>query len=333
MRNSGAYAVALDLFGLDTLGALAEQMTASLIANRPSIRQVLPKLRGVGRSVLRGAAATLSARIKAEFGQEVEIGFTPGLAERDPERYFDWALRLLQRVAEADGRPVLLYVDEFQEIAASGQRFGDPDLLMKKMRSVLQRSDRVTCLFAGSIEHMMAGLFATRHRAFYQFGGFFDMGDIARDDWRSGLLERFEKDHCTASTPALDLLLHCSEGHSRATMLLAQQAHVVVVEQGSFGVGLAEIHEGVGYAMSQESATHESELMRIRSSGRHALRVAQRVARQEAPYATDLDAQQVARSLDALRSLGMVTKGGRGAWRIVDPLFGRYLREFHGQGV
>lgn len=329
LRGKGAYVVKVDMFAHDSLSSLSAALVRETIANRPAVHRVLPKLVDAGRAALRGTALTVSAKMKAEFGQEIDIGFSDPVARRDPDRAFEWALRFFGRVAQADDRPVLVYLDEFQELAAHGHRFGDPDVLTKKMRAVLQRSPRVTCLFVGSIEHMMRDLFATRTRAFYKFGGFYDLSSIEESDWRDGLAERFGKDGCTLDATALAQVLSYGEGHPRATMLVAQQAHMVAVESASRRLELAMVHEGFATAMDLERAGHESEVARMRDTGRHTLAVARSVSRAERVYSAGrLDPRQVGRALDALRNIGVVHSTGRGEWRITDPLLRRYLENF-----
>jgi hypothetical protein len=73
-------------------------------------------------------AAGISAVVKSktELGEELEIAFTPQMARRDPERYLDYALTLPGRIAEADGKRVVVFFDEFQEITGSRALTGIP---------------------------------------------------------------------------------------------------------------------------------------------------------------------------------------------------------------
>jgi hypothetical protein len=43
----------------------------------------------------------------------------------------------------------------------------------------LHDSPRVTCLFAGSVEHLMRDMFSNERRALYQFGGFHELSPIS----------------------------------------------------------------------------------------------------------------------------------------------------------
>jgi len=326
LRAKKSYVVHVDLFEIESLGELAERIALNAIANRSVVKKVLPALKRASAVV--GQAAQVSATLKHEFGADIEFAFAPLRTRKTANEQFDYALNLLEKLAVADGHQVVLYLDEFQEIEAPSQRFGDPDLVTKKMRAILQRSPHVTCIFAGSVEHMMRVLFSSRTRAMYQFGGFFPLSPITDDAWRDGLSKAYESDETAITDAALTLLLETFEGAARTTMLLAQQAHVVSVEKGLFNIDATEVYQGIEYAMAAEQPAHESEIARIRSLRAHAFSTAQRIARSEAPYGATLDAKQVGRALDSLRDAGIIVQSGTKDWQLVDPLFRRYLERF-----
>jgi len=100
-----------------------------------------------------------------------------------PGAHPDLALDLPERAARADGRRLVLFFDEFQEVASERRPYGDPDLVTKRMRAAFQRSPSVSFLFAGSLEHVMRDLFAPGNRAFSGFGSFHRLHPIAAEDW------------------------------------------------------------------------------------------------------------------------------------------------------
>ena len=326
LRREGAYVVAVDLFEQATLGEFAEALTLELVRNRAPARRALERLRRSGRTLAEAGATTVSARLASELGEEVEISWRPGMAERDPGRYFDWALRALQKVAKADDRRVILFIDEFQEIARERRPYGDPESVAKRMRAVLQRSRRVTCLFAGSLEHLMRDLFTPRQRAFYRFGGFFALPPIAPEAWSEGLSARFAAGGCTIDGHALDELVTLGEGHPRATMLIAQQAHAAALADRARRVDLGRVRHGLVLAMAADAASLDSDVERIRSLGKNSLSLARLVARGERPYgASEVPPAAVGRALDALRGAGYLEHRQRGDWQVIDPLLRRRL--------
>src|SRR5512146_1001287 len=154
LEDDGLYVVEVDLFRIASAAELAEVLVAQTIANRSALRRILHQAREAGRLVADAAGVSAVVKSKTELGEEMEIAFTPHLARRDPERYLDYALALPGRIAEADRKRVVLFFDEFQEIAGPRAPYGDPDALTKRMRAIFQRSPQLSVLFAGSIEHL-----------------------------------------------------------------------------------------------------------------------------------------------------------------------------------
>jgi hypothetical protein len=326
LRRRGLYVVELDLFRIPNRAELAEALVIESVGNRPALRRAAARARRAGRAALVGATLTASTRLKTELGDEVELAFRPGIAGRDPDRYLAFALGLPQRIAVADDRQLVLFIDEFQEIAGERAPYGDPDALTKQMRSILQDSDRVTCLFAGSLEHLMRDLFTPRHRALYQFGGFHSLGPIDVDDWQVGLTRRFAEDGCTVDGDALAQLIEMGEGHPRATMLVAQQTHDAAVADGTHRVDSGLVAVGLASAMAADRASHELITERIRSLGRHTFVVARRVAQAQRAY-PGLEPKAANRALHALRDVGLIEQHARGEWHVSDPLLRRYLSD------
>jgi hypothetical protein len=325
-KRAGYYTVSLDLFRIANAAQFAEALVASTIANRPRLLRILHRAREAGRVVADAAGTTLVIRAQAELGEEIEIAFKPGLADRDPDRYLEYALGLPQRIAAADGKHVIVFIDEFQEVANPRKPYGDPDMVTKRMRAVFQRSTEVSFLFAGSYEHVLRELFGRARQAFGRFGSIYELRPIARDAWRRGLLERFEVDGCTVADDALERLLELGEGHPRTTMLLAQKTHLQSILVGTRTIDATLVEVGLRSAMLGDRATLEQTVEQIRLLHRHALLVARRITLGESPY-RELKSVEAFRALKSLEHAGLIGPAGPRRWRVLEPLLGRYLRE------
>ena len=212
-------------------------------------------------------------------------------------------------------------------LGAARHPFGDPDEIMNLMRSVFQESPAVTCLFAGSVQHMMRDLLAAEHRAFHQWGSWFELGPISAETWRKGLGRRANRATMRFDPFALDRLVELGEGQARTTMLLAQQAYVAAVAEGRTEMDLATVEVGLEQAMNAEIAAHQAAVEQIRRMGRRALDVAVRIASGEPPYGSG-SPNTAKRAIDSLADQGFVERRGavgRGGWTILDPLLRRYL--------
>jgi len=321
-QTDGAYVARVDLFECADAGALAHLLTLELLGNRPMLRRVIRDAVDAGKSVLDALRPAATIRARQDLGEDIEITLDLARAEEDPAKALDAALRLPQRLAERDGRRVVVFLDEFQDVGAG--RFGDADTVTRKMRAIFQRSPEVSVLFAGSIEHLMRDLFAPSERALSQFGSFHELTVIGADEWAEGIRERLSQDRTSITDDALGRLVELGEGHPRTTMLVAQQAHAQAIEDLSYEIDHAAVLAALDRAMGSEQLRHEQQLERIRAAGRFAERMAIRVAAGAELY-RNLKPQQASRALGALRDIGVVQRARQGRWYVIDPLLRRYL--------
>lgn len=323
-RRRGVYVARLDLFRVSDTAELAEALAAAVIANRSAAHRALRRARSAGRAALSAAQARAVVRLVGELGEGVEVALTPGLAAQDPERALDLALELPERVARADGRRLILFFDEFQEVASARKPYGDPDAVTNRMRAVFQRSTAVSYLFAGSIEHVVRDLFAPTRRAFSGFGSFYALRTITPEQWRRGLAERFRADNCEVGDAALERIVELGGDHPRATMRIAQQAHLVSIELDTREIGLDLVQLGFARALEGDRPTMEQIVERVRLLHKHGLTVARAVAAGRSPP-NRLHPGVRDRVLKLLRDAGVVEHEARGRWRVIDPLLRHYL--------
>jgi hypothetical protein len=324
LRRRGVYVAAVDLFEQADAGELAASLTAATLSNRPALRRLLHGAREATRTLAAAASASVVVKARVELGEEVEIAFRPALAEQDPDRALEAALRLPQKIAAADGRRIVLFFDEFQEIAGQRAPYGNPDAVTRRLRSILQRSPQVSTLFAGSIEHLMRGLFAPTERALSQFGSFHDLAPITSQQWRAGLQERFNALELRAEDALCDQIVEHAGAHPRSTMLIARCTAAAVRDERTHAVAAHHVELGVIAALRSDRLRHEQQLERIRDL-RHGQRIAERIARGQPVYA-GLAPKMAATALAGLRDRGVIEPGHRhGSWQIVDPLLARYL--------
>lgn len=324
LRSSSFYVVQADLFRLASASDLAERLVVSTVANRSGLHRVAHRSRSLGRSALRATQLAVKTRAMQELGDELEIAFTPGAAGRDPARYLRYSMELLQRIAEKDDKQLVLFIDEFQELAGRHERFGDVDTVTQMMVSVLKASPRVTCLFAGSVEHLLRDLFSEERRAFYRLGEVTTLSQISEPEWHSGLTERFAEDDCTLSADAFARLIERGERHPRATMLIAQRAHDASVAEDTHDIDASLVEVGWQLARRVDATLNAETVERIKGLSAGAFEAAQAIAAGRSPYQV-LHSQQARRAIDALVRAGIVDEPQSGSWRIDDPTLRAYL--------
>jgi hypothetical protein len=326
VKGRGVYVASVDLFELADAAELAEALATSVLRNRPALRQLLPKVRRFGRQALTAAQAAAVITLKSQLGDGVELALTPGLATQDPQAALAQALELPQRVAMADGKRCIVFLDEFQELASDRRPYGDPDAVTKRMRPIFQRSSQASYLFTGSLEHVMRDLFTPQHRALSGFGSFYHLRPISAEDWHQGLRDRFEADGCQISSDALDRIVAFGELHPRVTMLIAQKTHFlsILLDRREIDLSLAE--QGYDAAYSGDSALIDQLIETIRSSHRLSLRIARRVASHR-PLTAGMHRGEADRALKKLIDAGIIERLGRADYRVINPLLRRRLIE------
>jgi len=320
----GAYTAKVDLFRVSDAGELAEALASAVIANRSTAHRALRRARSAGRAALSAAQGRAVVKMIGELGEGVELALTPGLAAQDPERALDLALELPERVARADGKRMILFFDEFQELASARRPYGDPDAVTNRMRAVFQRTEAVSYLFAGSIEHVMRDLFAPSRRAFSGFGSFYTLRPIDPEDWRAGLADRFVADGCEVAAAALERIVDLGGGHPRATMRIAQQTHLVSLELDTREIDLDLVRLGFERAIDGDRPTMEQIVERIRLLHKQGLLVARTVAAGQ-PLPRRIHPGARDRVLKLLRDAGILEHESRGQWKVIDPLLRHYL--------
>jgi uncharacterized protein len=323
---AGCYVAQLDLFRIADAAELAEAIAVAVITNRSPAHRLIRRAREFGRTALSTAQAAAVLKLKSQLGDGVELAVSPGWAAQNPERALDLALELPERIALTDRRRLVLFFDEFQELAGDRRPYGDPDAVTKRMRAIFQRSTSVSYLFAGSIEHVMRDLFAPSQRAFSGFGSFHPLRPIDIEEWIEGIHERFAADDCEFEPGALERIIELGVRHPRATMRIAQQTHLISVQLDQRQIGLDMVELGYRSALAGDLPTMEQTVEQLRAMNRDALQVARALARRE-PIPRRISPSARDRVLKLLLRAGVVEHVARGDWRLVNPLFASYLSE------
>lgn len=328
LREKGWYTATVDLMEPSGAAGFAQALTRALLANRPQLKKALTQARDAWDRL----SDRLRAQVTVDLGEGVRIAFEPGWAiPDDPDVALAEALELPQRLAERDGRPVVIFLDELQELAAPAAPFGDSARLQARMRAIFQRANQVGLLFAGSREHAMKQVFQP-DAPLGGYGGSYALSPIAAHEWEVGIAERFERASVEADQVAIAQIVEFGDGHPRATMLVAAEAYAAVCEVGADNLDASIVAQAWDRARA-----HDIERCRLMVERMRRLRLAKgkdlvfssarAVAAGQPPYSSGAHAEQVRRVLDALADLGAIERVGRGSWRVADPILRAYLQE------
>jgi hypothetical protein len=68
---------------------------------------------------------------------------SPAVGDVPPDRALRDAFELLRRIAAADGKRLVLFLDEFQALAAPRKPYGNPDAATRQLRARRRHSLRL----------------------------------------------------------------------------------------------------------------------------------------------------------------------------------------------
>jgi uncharacterized protein len=322
----GLYTAHVDLWDYEDLSSLTQALAQSVLANRGPVAKALRRARESGRDLRELLPAGVLATLRTHLGEEVELAWNTPSRRRVSNAGLGATVALAQRIAERDKKRIVLFFDEFQDIATSPHRFGDPDLLSKQLRARLQRSPLVSVLFAGSMEHLMRDLFGPSSRALSQSGNSQELSAIMPSEWEAGIAERYRELELNATDDAVAEIVRLGEGHPRTTMLIARETLTVsLAHPKTRSIELGDARGGYEMAMQADRLRHEQIVERLRAST-HAYSIALRVARGEHPY-SGTPSSAVRRALNTMERAGIAERRGRGDWLVPEPLLRAYLAE------
>ncbi len=317
------YTAQVDLWDHENLASLTQALAQSIIANRGPVAKALRRARESRRELRELLPIGVTAALRTHLGEDVELAWTTPTG-RAPAASLGATIRLAQKIAEQDKRRIVLFLDEFQDIATPAHRFGDPDVLTKQLRSELQRSSLVSVLFAGSMEHLMRDLFGPARRALSQFGNFHELTPILASEWEIGIAARYRELEVQAPEDTIREIVTLGEGHPRTTMLIARETLTIALAgHESREIELGDVRSGHELAMQADRLRHEEIVERLRSTA-HAYAIALRVARGQRPY-SGTPSSGARRALDMMERAGIAEHHGRGDWVIPEPLLRSYL--------
>jgi uncharacterized protein len=323
VRSPKVYTAQVDLWDHENLPSLTRALAQSIIANRGPVAKTLRRARESGRELRELLPVGVTAALRTHLGEDVELAWatpSPGKAAAS----LSGTIRLAQRIAEQDEKRIVLFLDEFQDIAVSSRRFGDPDVLTKQLRSELQRSPLVSVLFAGSMEHLMRDLFGPTRRALSQFGNFHELTSISSQEWEAGIAARYNELDVQAAKDTIAEVVTLGEGHPRATMLIARETlTVTLARRDGRRIEHGDVRGGRELAMQADRLRHEEVIERLRSTA-HAYPIALRLARGQRPY-SGTPSSGARRALNMMEHAGIAEHHGRGDWVIPEPLLRNYL--------
>jgi uncharacterized protein len=142
------------------------------------------------------------------------FSFAAGHSVADVDDTLERLLRMLGETAASRKRPVVLILDEFQEIVEI-----DPGLT-KLMRSVFQEQPEVAHIYLGSKRHLMERIFNDQNEPFWRSAKRIELGPIPAEEFKPFVREGFRENDRDITDEVVDRVLEITGGHPYATQQL-----------------------------------------------------------------------------------------------------------------
>lgn len=126
---------------------------------------------------------------RISIGSDPLNDFSVSFDVKEIKKHKTEVLNLPNVIANKKGKRVIVYLDEFQNIAS----FNNSLDFQKLLRSVWQKHKNVSYCMYGSKRHMMREIFEQTDKPFYRFGTQYTLGRIETTHWEKFILEKFEQ--------------------------------------------------------------------------------------------------------------------------------------------
>jgi hypothetical protein len=211
----------------DLAAHLAEQARAAgvhVTSTAERGRRVARKVTAAaGSPAVRDAAKLLGLDDAAEASQ-VAATIDQALAPADAGLHLVDVLAAISAAAVAADRPVFIFIDEIQHLAAKTWKSPEDSLdVQRALAEAMERHDGVVLLLAGSDRTAVKKLMASDKPLHYD-GMNYPVPEINRADWIHGLRERFAEIGAEITNERIDQILAASAGHPQNTMRVC--AHI-----------------------------------------------------------------------------------------------------------
>jgi AAA+ ATPase superfamily predicted ATPase len=135
----------------------------------------------------------------------VRIGAAPGAKGSDLPVLTE-VLDGIERLARGRKRPVVVIIDEFQQVVREGGEAAE-----RQIRAAIQRHRHVSYLFAGSKTQLLADLTGDPGRAFWKLGERRFLGPVPRPDFRRFLRRGFGKAGFRTTPEGIERILDAAQ--------------------------------------------------------------------------------------------------------------------------
>jgi len=195
-----------DIYATQTLREFTNKIGTSIL-------QAVPEKKTIGKKfsdLLKGLRPVIS--YDTLTGQP-QVSFTFSSQQQNEQ-----SLEALLRFLDSLGKPVLLAIDEFQQITNYPEK--NTEALL---RSQLQFMKNIRLIFSGSSHHLLTEMFSNGNRPFFASTQFLFLKEIKRDLYKEFIREIFGRYNIKVDEESLDFLSDFSRLHTFYTQSICNR--------------------------------------------------------------------------------------------------------------
>jgi hypothetical protein len=314
--GEGALVAHVNLMTTPTTTQLAEKLARTIHEDIAS-----PLFRAKERlRIFQGLRIRPTVTVDPEDGS-LSFSFDASGRREDIDATLERLLELPGQLAGERKRPVVLILDEFQEIV-------DIDAgLPRLMRSVFQQQPEVAHLYLGSKRHMMEHIFSDENEPFWRSAKEIELGVIDPQPFGDYIERQFKRTGKKVTSTAVDAVLATTHGHPYAT----QELCYFLWQDTAAGATATDGHVAVAVAKVLNSEHAHFSLVWDDASAHQRLLL--RALAEEAGHPISADyrrrhalpgASSVQRALGALEKAELVRRRRGEAW-ITEPFLAQWV--------
>lgn len=314
VKERGAYIAYVDVFRASSIETFATRLMQAAIENRTGFfRKIARDMQELGKTV---GQAKFAANI-----HDLELGVQFANHGASPEQHLEIALQTAEKIAEADGRRMIILLDEFQDIEKLGG-----EKVLKQMRGAIQHQRNAVYLFMGSQAHLMDKIFSDPDRAFFRFAIQMQLPKIPWVEWENYIRDRLGRTGLSITDGALQILGEKTGGHPHCVMVVMEAALLRARLSGRQEIGADDIVHGYGAAFLTLSGIYAQQWANVKGYT-NAPAVLMQIVEGRRPYSLNITQTNVTQAIDHLEEIGLITRIERGRYRLNEPMFGEWLLE------
>lgn len=328
------------------LAALERRLTARGVAVIRCDAEAYESLALLAQALLAAAARTMAGplakagdRLKKGFGRlrpdisydlsshkiSVQLGTAAPTAEVP---LLTDVLDGIERLAKARGKPVLVILDEFQQVVAEGGERAE-----RQIRAAIQRHRHVGYIFAGSETRLLADLTSDPGRAFWKLGERRFLGPIPRTDFRKFLARGFTRSGFAVTPEGIERILDLAEDVPYNVQRLASACWERLRTRVDRSLSAAAVENALHELVRHENPAYAQLWTNLTQAQKKAVKAVIAEQGRELLARTVVERYGVAtstmqRALQSLDTLGVVRQdesAGTMRYRLEDPFFAAWI--------